>query len=183
MYSDGGFAAHAKSEGPTSAMRDWAEYEKTMTNKSSPLSTLNEGYSKQAKENREYIKNRNLSGMEDNVNKGNFHAILDLISKHGDNLKTNMTKQQKATYTGHAIQNKILEGLADIVCPSIIKEIKEHESIDETKEMSKKDQMSPEDRYYSGSVQESFLYFEAAEQLDAAAAFSEKIIQILQNLK
>nr|XP_023674869.1 zinc finger MYM-type protein 1-like [Paramormyrops kingsleyae] len=50
----------------------------------------------------------------------------------------------------------------------------------ETKDLSKKEQMSFVIRYYyNGSVCESFLAFEAAERLDAAA-LSQKIVQILQ---
>ena len=43
MYSDGGLAAHDKSEEHLSVIITWAEYEKTTTNKSSVLSTFNEG--------------------------------------------------------------------------------------------------------------------------------------------
>lgn len=53
--------------------------------------------------------------------------------------------------------------------------------VDETKDISKKEQMSFVIRYYhNGSIVESFLTFEAAECLDAAA-LSQKIIQTMQN--
>lgn len=52
--------------------------------------------------------------------------------------------------------------------------------VDETKDLSKKEQMSFVIRYYyNGSVCESFLAFEAAQRLNAAA-LSQKIIKFLQ---
>lgn len=90
--------------------------------------------------------------------------MLDLIAKLNDNVKTKMTKQHNVTYTGHSIQNEILAGLADMVCTSILREIKESEyygiTVDDTKDMSKKEQMSGVMKYYyRGAVHEIFLHF------------------------
>lgn len=71
-----------------------------------------------------------------------------------------------------------------MVRTSVTSEVSQSEAfsilVDETKDLSKKEQMSFVIRYYyNGSVCESFLAFEAAQRLDAAA-LSQKIIQILQ---
>lgn len=89
------------------------------------------------------------------------------------------------SYTGPTAQNEILGGHADMWRISIIKEIKEREyfriMVHETKDMSKKEQMSPVVRYYySHSAHECLLHFEATEPSDTAT-LSGKIIQILQN--
>ncbi len=53
--------------------------------------------------------------------------------------------------------------------------------VDETKDVSKKEQMSMVSRYYyRGTVRESLLHIEVAQHLDAAA-LTEKIIQKLQH--
>lgn len=67
---------------------------------------------------------------------------------------------------------------------TIINEVKESEVFallaDETKDVGKTEQMSFVLRYsYRGEVKESFLHFEALEQLDAAA-LTERIINILE---
>lgn len=99
--------------------------------------------------------------------KGNFLAIMELIAKHDETNKRKMTKQCKATYTSHRIQNEILDCLAEIVRLSIIKEVKESESfsimVDETKDVSKLVMSMVLRYYYRGAVHESLLYFEAAE--------------------
>lgn len=96
-----------------------------------------------------------------------------------------MTGQRNATYLGHETQNEILDCLAEMVRTSITTEVAQSEAfsilVDETKDMSKKEEMSFVIRYYyNGSVRESFLAFEAAQCLDAAA-LSQKIVHILQN--
>ena len=71
-----------------------------------------------------------------------------------------------------------------MVRTSIICEVAQSEAfsvmVDETKDISKKEQMSFVIRYYyNGSICESFLTFEAAERQDATALL-QKIVQILQ---
>lgn len=75
----------------------------------------------------------------------------------------------------------MIDCLAEIVRTSIISEVTQSEAfsimVDETKDISKKEQMSFVIRYYhNGSILKSFLTFVAAECLDAAA-LSQKIIQ------
>lgn len=109
---------------------------------------------------------------------------MELLAKHNPTVKRKMTSQRNATYLGHDTQNEIIDCLAEMVCTSIISEVAQSEVfnilIDETKDPNRKEQMSFVIRYYyNGSVCESFLGFEAAQCLDAAA-LSQKIIQILQ---
>ena len=85
-----------------------------------------------------------------------------------------MKSQKNATYLGHGTQNEMLDCLAEMVRNSIINEVAQSEAfsimVDETKDISKKEQMSFVIRYYyNGSILESFLAFEAPERLDAAS--------------
>lgn len=197
-YKDGGFVGHAKSEAHTNAVLAWAEYEKSTATTSSLSASLNAEYEKLVRENRHYIKTVAetllLTGTQniaqrahretENDNKGNFLSIMELLAKHDPIVKKKMTGQKNATYLGHATQNEIIDCLAEMVRTSIISEVAQSEAfsilVDETKDLSKKEQMSFVIRYYyNGAVRESFLAFEAAQRLDAAA-LSQKIVQILQ---
>lgn len=63
-----------------------------------------------------------------------------------------MSTQHNATYTVNGTQNEILDCLAEMFCSSIIREVKESECfsimVDETKDMSQKEQISMELRCY-----------------------------------
>lgn len=102
-------------------------------------------------------------------NKGNFLSIMELLAKHNPMVKRKMTSQRNATYFGHNTQNEIIDCLAEMVRTSIISEVAQSEAfsilVDETKDLSKKEQMSFVIRYYyNGSVCESFLTFETAQR-------------------
>ncbi|XP_069482613.1 zinc finger MYM-type protein 1-like [Ambystoma mexicanum] len=197
-YKDGGFVGHGKSESHTMAMLAWAEYEKSIASKCSLSASLNAEYNKIVRENREYIKTvgetllltatQNIAQRAhketEGQNKGNVLAIMELLAKHDHTVKRKMTSQKNATYLGHSTQNEIIDCLAEIVRTSVINEVAQSGAfsimVDETKDIAKKEQMSLVIRYYyNSSICESFLTFEAAERLDAAA-LSQKIIQILQ---
>ncbi|XP_048066986.1 uncharacterized protein LOC125280469 isoform X2 [Megalobrama amblycephala] len=197
-FKDRGLLGHAKSKAHTSAMLAWAEYEKSTASTSSLSASLNAEYNKLVKENREYIKvvgetllltaTQNIAQRahkeSEGENKGNFLAIMELLAKHNPTVKRKMTSQRNATYVGHDTQNEIIDCLAEMVRTSVTSEVSQSEAfsilVDETKDLSKKEQLSFVIRYYyNGSVCESFLAFEAAQRLDAAA-LSQKIIQILQ---
>lgn len=179
-------------------MLAWAEYEKSTASTCSLSASLNTEYNKLVKENREHIKivgetllltaTQNIAQRahkeSEGENKGNFLSIMELLAKHNPTVKRKMTSQRNATYLGHDTQNEIIDCLAEMVRTSIISEVAQSEVfsilVDETKDLSRKEQMSFVIRYYyNGSVCESFLGFEAAQRLDAAA-LSQKIIQILQ---
>ncbi|XP_068210545.1 zinc finger MYM-type protein 1-like [Palaemon carinicauda] len=106
------------------------------------------------------------------MNRGNFLEILHFVKNHDTQIAKKKADMPKITkYTSPEIQNKVLEILADIIRKEIIEEGKgsgEFSSIvDETKEVSKTEQISFVLRYYHDScVKESFLQFEAADKLD-----------------
>uniref|UniRef100_A0A3B3HAC2 TTF-type domain-containing protein n=1 Tax=Oryzias latipes TaxID=8090 RepID=A0A3B3HAC2_ORYLA len=197
-FKDGGLLGHARSEAHTTAMLAWAEYEKSTSGTASLSASLDAEYSKLVKENREYIKvvgetllltaTQNIAQRghkESEVDsKGNFLAIMELLAKNNPIVKRKMAGQRNATCLGHDTQNEMIDCLAEMVRSSITGEVAESEAfsilVDETKDMSKKEQMSFVIRYYyNGSVCECFLAFEAAQRLNAAA-LSQKIIEILQ---
>lgn len=176
-------------------MMAWKDYEKMPKNICASLSTGNE---KLIKENREYAKaigeallltatqNIALRGHDEThgENKGNFLSIMELLGKHDKLVERKMTSRTNATYLGHGTQNEMLDCLAEIVHNSIISEVTQSESfsimVDETKDISKKEQMYFVIRYYyNGSIVESFLDFEAAEHLDAGS-LAQKITQLMQ---
>lgn len=179
-------------------MLAWAEYEKSTSSTSSLSASLDAEYNKLVKENREYIKvvgeTLLLTALQniaqrahkesEGENKGHFLSIMELVAKHNPTVKRKMTSQRNATYLGHDTQNEIIDCLAEMVRTSITSEVTQSEAfsilVDETKDLSKTEQMSFVIRYYyTGSVCESFLAFEAAQPLDAAS-LSQKIIQMLQ---
>lgn len=97
-------------------------------------------------------------------------------------LKKRLEQQPKnAKYTSKTIQNEILACLAGMVKEEIMQEVKESVQfsviVDETKDVQKKEQMSLVLRYYyNGLIYESFLEFQEAEKLDAAAVFVGKTL-------
>ena len=87
-------------------------------------------------------------------------------------------------YTSKNIQNKILQILAGMVQEDILKEVKSSQyfsvTADETKDLSKKEQLSIVLRYYyEGAVREGFLGFWEAKHLDASS-LSYKIISCME---
>ncbi|XP_041864775.1 uncharacterized protein LOC121654625 [Melanotaenia boesemani] len=101
MFTDGGFATHAKSKSHCNAMFAWAEYKKTLESECSLPASMNTGYEKLVKENRECIKSvadsllliatQNIAQRGNNEteghNKGNFLAIMEHLAKHDPKIK------------------------------------------------------------------------------------------------
>lgn len=117
-------------------------------------------------------------------NKGNVLEIMELISKHNPLIAKKMKAAGNAKYTSNTIQNEVMECLSEMVREDIIREVKESEYFsviaDETKDLKKTEQLSLVLRYYyNGAVQESFLEFQRASQLDAAG-LTQNIIQCLE---
>lgn len=198
-YTDGGFAAHSRSEHHKDAMLAWKEFQLAEKNQGSVMEQLNQNYNKIVEENRGYIKtlaevvlhcatqNIALRGHRESMDlsrKGNFLGTLDIIARHDEKVGKKMNGPRNAKYTSPDIQNEILSCLAEMVRISIIKEVKESGAfsilVDETKDKKKMEQMSFVLRYYyNGEIHESFLEFEVAEALDAES-LSLKIIRLLQ---
>ncbi|KAK0153219.1 Zinc finger MYM-type protein 1 [Merluccius polli] len=155
-------------------------------------------HTKQVQENRAYIKTigevllltatqniaqRGHDEFEESNNKGNFREILSTVANHDPLVKRRLTSIHNAKYTSKIIQNEVLGCLAEMVWSEIIEEVKNSISImaDETKDVSKSEQISFTLRYYyNGAIKESFLHFESAERLDAAS-LTGKIVYLLES--
>ena len=104
---------------------------------------------------------------------GNFLSLLALVGNHDDVIARKIRSGPgNAKYTHHSVQNALLEIMADEVKSSIFKEIREAEYFsllaDETKDLSKKEQLSTAVRYlHDDAIHEEFLYIQELESLDA----------------
>lgn len=200
LRRNGGFRDHCKSEHHRSGVFAWTQHKLVIEKKPSMIESINkERGKKRVRENQIYIKTiaqvllltavQNISQRghreaEGSDNPGNFLIILDAIAQHDSLTEKRMNAHGNAKYTSKNIQNEILETLAEMVHLDIIKEVKQSEVFsiiaDETKDLQKKEQMSFVVRYYyNGTINESFLDFVNAEQLDAAG-LSRLIIKCLE---
>lgn len=197
---EGGFSVHTKSDRHNQAMIAWKDYDRAVKTNATLEHVLNKEHTKQVKENRAYIKTigevllltarqniaqRGHDESEESKNKGNFKEILDLVANHDLVVKRRLTSIHNAKYTSKVIQNEVLDCLAEMVRSEIIKEVKDSEYFsvmaDETKDVSKKEQISFILRYYyNGAIKESFLHFECAEKLDATG-LTDKIVHLLEH--
>ncbi|KAL3182541.1 hypothetical protein MRX96_007215 [Rhipicephalus microplus] len=111
-------------------------------------------------------------------NKGNFVELLNSFAKYDDIIGKKLNGgAANAKYVHHSIQDQILEILSHITLTSIKEEMKSSQCfaliVDETKYLSKMEQLSVVVRYYlNGAVFERFLGFRNAEQLDAKSLLS-----------
>ena len=119
-------------------------------------------------------------------NRGNFLEILQVVAKHDKIVEDRiMCGPRNATYTSAGIQNSILKILGDIVRNVVCNGVKEAEMfsllVDETKDLSKKEQMAIVLRYVDskGMLHEHFLtYVEAASV--TAKSLTKYILDTLQ---
>lgn len=190
---------HTKSDRHKQAMIAWRDYQRAVKNNAILANVLNKEQTKQVKENRDYIRTigkvllltarqniaqRGHDESDESDNKGNFREILDTVANHDAAVKHRLTIIHNAKYTSKIIQNEVLDCLAEMVRSEIIEEVKESEFFsimaDETKDVSKQEQISFILRYYyNGVIKESFLHFESAERLNAAG-LTEKIVNLLE---
>ncbi|XP_037531372.1 zinc finger MYM-type protein 1-like [Nematolebias whitei] len=155
---------------------------------------LDKGHSALVQENRRYmmgvveslrytacqgIAQRSHSEKQDSANKGNFREMLDVIGKFDPNVQKKLTiNPSNAKYVHHDIQNEIFNVMAEMIRKQISNEVKEAQHfailVDESKDISKKEQISVIVRYLqpdSEKVVEEFLHFTPAEGLDADSLF------------
>ena len=110
-------------------------------------------------------------------NRGNFLELLDLVAKHDTVIQQKITNTpQNAKYISPQIQNDLLHIMAGIVQSRISTDVKKAGiySIlaDETKDCSKKEQLSIVLRYVdleSATIHERFLTYIEAKRMDAEA--------------
>ena len=204
-YSDAGFSLHAKGDFHKTAVVMWQEYKhlkRSTPNAASVLQLQSDTYAKQVAENRHYVKTvaevllltatQNLAqrghreNMAINDNPGNFKAILQLVVQHDKTISERFSHDSVVTrYTGKDIQNEILSVMADMVREQVVDEVKQSVYfsvlVDETKDVSKKEQLSFVLRFFAnGHIHECFLNFKPASGLDAAS-LSDSIIKTLQH--
>ena len=185
----GALAKHSVSEKHQEAMAAWSAF--NTQPHTSVASLLDNNRSNLIRKNRHYVKviikvilfcavqEISLRGHREveSLNKGNFLELLELLSDTDEILKAQLrTLPRNATYTSHAIQNEILHILASKVRSIICTQVKEAQyfsiSADETRDVSKQEQMSFIVRYFSEydqSIQERFLTYIHTTAFDASS--------------
>lgn len=105
---------------------------------------------------------------ESNINEGNFRAILKYKAKDIDYMKSYLETDSKNKYISNRTQNEIIDTCGDIILNKIVKIVNESGFfsvlVDETTDISVKEQLALCIRYLSGSgenvcMNESFLKF------------------------
>ena len=110
-------------------------------------------------------------------NPGNFKAILHLIANHDDQFQQsyrNAPIARNALYTSPDIQNQLAlimsNMVREVICAQVRDAVYFSLLVDETKDISKKEQMSIVLRYLqNGNVYECFIGFVHISNLDAAS--------------
>ena len=184
----GKFKGHNESGGHKFSMEAWCEFRTKQDSGSKISNMLDVGHSKLVQENRRYMKavveslrytacqgiaQRGHAEDEESTNRGNFIELLHLISMFDSTVaKKIASNPSNAKYTHHDIQNEIFSVMANMLRKEISDEVKEAEyfalMVDESKDVSKKEQISIVVRYLNGgTVHEEFLHFAVADGLVA----------------
>jgi hypothetical protein len=193
---ESGFPKHSRSDSHAHSMIMWTEFKLLKSNNlGSVLQMQNEVYAKQVNENRHYVKtvaevllltaSQNIAQRghrETNAavgeNPGNFKKILKLVTKNDKTISERFCDGSLASrYTSKDIQNEILATLGDMVRDQIMEEIKQAGYfsilVDETKDISRKEQLSFVLRFFANNkINECFIDFKPAEGLDAKSLAS-----------
>lgn len=186
-----GFKYHNNSFQHKSSMVAWQSYKSTKIQQS-VTAQISSAHTELIRQNREYIKSiirciiylstqglalRGHDESNTNQNRGNFLELVDLMSRDNTFIAKRLLEGPKnARYTHHSIQNELIRCLAELTIKHISGEVKEAcyfaLMADETKDLSKTEQLSIVVRYYlNGMLYERFLGFEAADKLDASSLF------------
>ena len=118
----------------------------------------------------------------------NPEVLVNLPSKHDDVVRKQLVDgPRNASFLGHAIQNELIEVMAGKMIKKFQNELNQASYYtiiaDETKDISKKEQLSIIVRYvYSGLVHERFIKYVHATELDAAS-LTENILQIISQMQ
>lgn len=110
------------------------------------------------------------------LNRGNFIEIINCIGSFDDIIKTKINGPKNARYLHHSIQNEIIHIISTMILNKISMEISNSVYFaimaDETKDVSKTEQLSIVVRYYfQGEIEERFLGFTPLTNLDANSLF------------
>lgn len=152
----------------------------------SVASLINDGHLKLVKENRNFIKSigrvllytavqaqRGDNVGENILNHGNFVELLNLMEKFNDEFKSKRKSlPNNAKYTSPQIQNEMLSIFNDMIQAIISDELQKSQYfsiiVDETKDISKIEQISVVIRYFlNGVIYERFMGYRAAKSLCA----------------
>jgi len=122
---------------------------------------------------------------ESNENEGNFRAILKYKAKDIDYMKSYLETESKNKYISNRTQNEIIETCGDIILKKIVKIVNESGFfsvlVDETTDVSVKEQLTLCVRYLSGSgenvcINESFLKF-----IEVQSLTGENLAKVILN--
>ncbi|XP_069503891.1 zinc finger MYM-type protein 1-like [Ambystoma mexicanum] len=109
---------------------------------------------------------------QDSHNKGNFIAILRLLSDNNELLKVKMARRY-GHYTSPEYQNDMISVVANLIRQNIVRKVTKHFAVlvDETKDISHKEQMSFVIRFVDqdGNIQEKAMGCYHMEKLDASS--------------
>jgi hypothetical protein len=185
-----GLNTHKNSESLTQAYIAWDQFTKSLVT-ATVADQMGSGRAEQIKRNRHYVKTiaevlllcskqeiafRGHNESSSSLNKGNFLEILNVIAKHDKVIEDKLLHgPQNAKYTSATIQNDIIGVMANQVRRSICNSIKKagyYYSVmaDETKDLSKQEQMSIALRFLdcdTSEIKERFLTFVPATSLNA----------------
>ena len=170
----------------------WEEYKLNLQRETTIIRSLDKMGMNVIKENRHYIKTiaeiillcagqeialRGHDETEQSLNPGNFRALLTFIGNHDQIVRKRIKEGPlNSKYTSPEIQNELLGVMADMVMQTISNEVQKAGIYsllaDETKDISRKEQLSIVLRYvYNGSVYERFVGYTFAEQLEAESLY------------
>jgi hypothetical protein len=192
-------AKHHKSEKHQMAMEMWMMRRANEKHNSSVLSQLNEDHKQSVKQNRDYLKviieclmhtaQQNIAqrGHEEerddlnkssDVNRGNFLELISLRCKDIPWLSSKLDQQLKkhAQWTSPAIQNELLEIIADLVKERIVNDVKSSGwygiIMDETSDISRIEQVSLCLSYcINGIKKEAFMGFYATKSTEGEVLY------------
>lgn len=186
----GGLGLHAGSITHSSAMLDWQQFRLNQKKKTTLPHRMDRLGEQTLSSNRHYIRTiaeiillcarqeialRGHNESIDSQNPGNFRAIFDLVATHDDCFRHSYEgAARNALYTSPDIQNQLATIMGDmvreIICTDVRDVVYYSLLVDESKDVSKKEQMSIMLRYVKdGCVHECFIGFVHASDLDAAS--------------
>jgi hypothetical protein len=182
LEKESGFKQHETSSEHRNCHLKWINYSQVKSNpRISVASQINEAHLALVKENREYLGiviggSRGHRENEQSSNRGNFLELLKLFSKYNPIIKKKLDEDlpQNAKYTSPQIQNEILYICSKMILDQISAEVNQATCFavvcDETKDISKTEQISVVLRYYlKGTIYERFIGYKAAKDLNAQA--------------
>ncbi|XP_050303834.1 zinc finger MYM-type protein 1-like [Anthonomus grandis grandis] len=201
METNSGFTAHSNSLAHKECLLKYNEFKRSSS--VGGVENLIKNKNKELiEENRYYIKTlaeillltckleiaqRGHNESTESANKGNFLELTEFVANHDPVFKKKVSSAAvKSKYLHSSIQNELLQILSNEVLQSARDEISEAKFYsvlaDETKDLSKKEQMAILIRYiYKLEIKEIFLGFIHCEKLDATSLFATIKNTLLKN--